>query len=140
MSRWFYGCLVVAPLVLLSAYPVEAGLADAPGWVRLRVEVASAAYGQPGGRAKRPSGYDPAEATEEPDVRERRVGGRYPLEKELATDRSWDTWLYVFTALMVLCVGWLCFKPHRAPAGKRGGGFSVFRRRADSGKGKKARK
>ncbi len=61
---------------------------------------------------------DPNE--EEVDQRERTVGRNYPLEKELETDRSIETWLYVFSALMLLCIGWLCFKPTRVYAGKSG--------------------
>jgi len=39
--------------------------------------------------------------------------GRYPLEQTMEVDHSVQTWLYVFSALMLLFIGWLCFKPTR---------------------------
>lgn len=59
------------------------------------------------------------EEAEEVEVRERSVGKNYPLEKELETDRSDETWLYVLSAIMLLGVGWLCFKPTRVYTGKK---------------------
>ncbi len=56
---------------------------------------------------------------EEVEVRERSVGKNYPLEKELQTDRSDEPWLYVLSAIMLLGVGWLCFKPTRVYKGKK---------------------
>ncbi len=58
-------------------------------------------------------GFDDENAEEEPDVRERVVGKSYLLEQKLETDRSLDTWLYVCSAVIVLCIGWICFKPTR---------------------------
>ncbi|MBN1344785.1 MAG: hypothetical protein JXQ73_18980 [Phycisphaerae bacterium] len=77
------------------------------------------------------------EDEDQPDVRERTVGGSYPLEKELDTDRSFDTWLYVFSAVMLLCVGWLCFKPTRLYTGKKEGGLLAKLRKSSDKKTQK---
>jgi len=43
----------------------------------------------------------------------REVGpvSRYPLEQAMPPDPALQTWLYLFSAVMLLCIGWLCFKP-----------------------------
>ena len=82
------------------------------------------------------TGSDP-QSEEEVDHRERLVGGGFALEKELETDRSLETWLYVFSALMALCVGWLCFKPTRVYTGKKKG---LKKKKGGAGKGKKPKK
>jgi len=82
----------------------------------LLVSVATPAFAARSGgsraRETRAAGDD-ENAAPEKDERKRTVGGGYAVEAELETDRSIETWMYVFSALMLLCIGWLCFKPTR---------------------------
>ncbi len=98
--------------------------------------VAAPALGARSGRStERATRADEDEsAAPEEDVRERTVGRGFAVEAELETDRSIETWMYVFSALMLLCVGWLCFKPTRI-AGKKSR-KTALPKKANSGKTK----
>jgi hypothetical protein len=132
-------CCFVVVLALVPLASPSFASSSILGW-RASSVVLGSAYSAPGAAGRQAPGFGAGQETEEPDVRERRVGGRFPLEKELETDRSWDTWLYVFSALMLLCVGWLCFKPHRVSTGKGGLGLSLFRKKGAAAKPKKGKK
>lgn len=139
MNRWACGCLVVVLVVLCwSASPAWA-VSPSLSWQAVHTSSTAVVCGAGGESSRRPPPRaNPTDPGATPDVRERLVGGRFKLQKELETDRSWDTWLYVFSAVMLLCVGWLCFKPYRVYAGKSGGGLTLFRKKGDKGrKGKK---
>ncbi len=49
----------------------------------------------------------------DPNTDQARPASRYPLEAEIAPDQYIQTWLWVFSSIMLLLIGWLCFKPTR---------------------------
>jgi hypothetical protein len=63
-----------------------------------------------------------------------KVERRYALEKEIDVDESIQTWLYVFSAVMLLCIGWLCFKPTRLEKMKAKGRGGLSRKVIDAAK------
>ncbi len=103
MRIWVVGRITLVIMV------VTAGLLGPPAFgARGRRSAGGSGQYERGGEA-----YQEGERGEQEDRRKRTVGAQFALEEELSTDRTIDTWIYVFSAVMLLCVGWLCFKPTR---------------------------